>query len=65
MRPPCLTRANGQVAIASYHKDADTGRYAPAAINVFTLEGVSIKEITSFVMPELFPRFGLPAEFAP
>ena len=58
-------RANGQVAIAYYHKDADTGRYKPAAIDVITLEGVLIKDITAFVTPQIFPRFGLPPELAP
>jgi hypothetical protein len=29
---------------------------------VYTLDGGEITEITAFVMPELFPRFGLPAE---
>ena len=60
-----LTRANGQVAMAYYHKDSDTGRYTPAAIDVITFEGAKIKEITAFVTPRIFPRFGLPPELAP
>ena len=59
------TRANGQIAIAYYHKDADTGRYKPAAIDVITLEGALIKDITGFATPQIFPRFGLPPEVAP
>jgi RNA polymerase sigma-70 factor (ECF subfamily) len=55
-------RANGQLASAHYALDADTGRYLAAAIDVFTFEGPLIKEITSFVSPEVFARFGLPAE---
>jgi RNA polymerase sigma-70 factor, ECF subfamily len=55
-------RANGQTALASYSLDEETGRYVPAAIDVLTLEGGLIKEITAFVTPEIFPRFGLPAE---
>jgi hypothetical protein len=31
---------------------------------VFTLEGSQIKEISGFVMPGLFPHFGLPVELA-
>jgi RNA polymerase sigma-70 factor, ECF subfamily len=58
------TRANGQPAVAYYHLDAETGRYLPAAIDVVTLEGALIKEITAFVTPEVFPRFGLPPELA-
>ena len=56
------TRANGQLAVAYYALDAETGRYAAAAIDVLTLEGALIKEITAFVSPELFPAFGLPPE---
>jgi hypothetical protein len=33
-------------------------------LDVLTLEGSRIKEITGFVMPEIFPRFGLPLELA-
>ncbi|HEU6446020.1 MAG TPA: RNA polymerase subunit sigma-70, partial [Gaiellaceae bacterium] len=56
------TRANGQPAIAYYARDAETGRYRPSAIDVLTLEGALIKEITAFVGPDNFPHFGLPAE---
>ena len=56
--------ANGQPAIAYYQLDAETGRFAAAAIDVITFEGMSIKEITAFVMPELFERFGLEPELA-
>ena len=58
---PLASRANGQVAVAYYQRDAKTGRYAPAALDVLTFEGDLIKEITAFVAPDLFPRFGLPA----
>jgi RNA polymerase sigma-70 factor, ECF subfamily len=56
------TRANGQPAVAYYHLDAESGRYLPAALDVMTLEGAWIKEITAFVAPDLFSRFGLPPE---
>jgi RNA polymerase sigma-70 factor (ECF subfamily) len=58
-------RANGQPAVAYYNLDEDTGRYMAAAIDVITLEGPLIKEVTGFILPEIFPRFGLPAEHAP
>ena len=58
------TSANAQIAIASYGLDETTGRHTPTAIDVYTVEDGAIKEITAFVMPELFPRFGLPAELA-
>jgi RNA polymerase sigma-70 factor, ECF subfamily len=58
------TRANGQLAVASYKLDEETGRWSATAIDVFTFDGAAIKEITAFVMPEAFPRFRLPAELA-
>jgi RNA polymerase sigma-70 factor, ECF subfamily len=54
-------RANGQPATAAYSLDPATGRWSAAALDVFTLEGSVIKQITAFVTPELLPRFGLPA----
>jgi RNA polymerase sigma-70 factor (ECF subfamily) len=58
------TRANAQVALAYYQLDADSGRFKAAAIDVLTFEGSSIKEITAFVTPEIFSRFGLPDDLA-
>ena len=55
------TTANGQPAVASYGLDPQSGRYTASAIDVFTFEGDAIKEITAFVNPEMFERFGLPA----
>jgi RNA polymerase sigma-70 factor (ECF subfamily) len=55
-----LTRANGQPAVASYGLDPESGRYTASAIDVFTFEGDAIKEITAFVSPAMFERFGLP-----
>jgi RNA polymerase sigma-70 factor, ECF subfamily len=56
------TRANGQPAIAYYHLDADTGRYMAAAIDVITVDGALIKEITGFIRPDAFASFGLAPE---
>jgi RNA polymerase sigma-70 factor (ECF subfamily) len=61
---PVPISANGQPAVAYYHLDSDTQKYLPAAIDVVTLEGPLIKEITAFVTPDAFSRFGLPAELA-
>jgi RNA polymerase sigma-70 factor, ECF subfamily len=58
------TRANGQPAIAYYQLDADSGRFTAAALDVLTFDGEQIKDITAFVTPEIFSRFGLPAELA-
>ena len=56
--------ANGQPAIAYYLLDADTGRYVATALDVLTLDGELIVEITAFIEPALFSRFELPAELA-
>jgi RNA polymerase sigma-70 factor (ECF subfamily) len=57
---PVRVHASGQPAVAYYAKDAETGLFSPTAIDVLTLEGVQIKELTAFVSPELFAHFGLP-----
>jgi RNA polymerase sigma-70 factor (ECF subfamily) len=57
---PTPIRANGQQAIAYFKLDDETGRFVAMAIDVLTLEGARIKEITAFITPELFPSFGLP-----
>jgi RNA polymerase sigma-70 factor, ECF subfamily len=56
------TRASGQPAIAYYQLDKATGRFKAAALDVLTFEGSTIKDITGFVVPDVFSRFGLPAE---
>jgi RNA polymerase sigma-70 factor (ECF subfamily) len=56
---PVYTDANGQAAIAYYHLDADKGIYSAAAIDVITFDGERIADITAFIRPDLFPRFGL------
>ena len=61
---PVLVRANGQPAVAYYLEDAETGRFKAGAIDVLTLEGTRIREITAFVTPEVFDGFGLPGELA-
>jgi RNA polymerase sigma-70 factor, ECF subfamily len=58
-------RANGQPAVAYYSLDAESGRWRATAIDVITIEGSLIKDITAFVLPEIFPLFGLPAELPP
>jgi RNA polymerase sigma-70 factor (ECF subfamily) len=57
-----ITRANGQLTIAYYLLDADSGRYKAGALDVLTLEGEHVKEITAFANPEVFASFGLPPE---
>jgi RNA polymerase sigma-70 factor (ECF subfamily) len=56
------TRANGQLAFGHYSWDAGADAFVAHGIHVLTLEGGQIKEITIFRTPEVFGRFGLPAE---
>jgi RNA polymerase sigma-70 factor (ECF subfamily) len=57
-----LTRANGQPAIAWYILDAAGGTYRAASIEVLTLAGDLVEQITAFADAGFFPRFGLPDE---
>jgi RNA polymerase sigma-70 factor (ECF subfamily) len=54
------TRANGQPATAHYTWDADAQAFVAHAIHVLSLEGNRIRDITVFLSPEPFARFGLP-----
>jgi RNA polymerase sigma-70 factor (ECF subfamily) len=69
------TRANGQPAIGWYLWDPPSELYQPASLEVLALEGGLVSEITAFTgrmcaatetgsLPDLFPRFGLPAALA-
>ena len=58
------TRANGQLANAAYRWNAERGRYVAEALEVLTLESAQIAEMTAFMMPRVFPLFGLPAELS-
>ena len=58
------TRANGQLAFAHYNWDADREVFLPEAFDVLTLDGAKIAELTAFLEPEAFARFGLPDELA-
>ena len=72
-------RANGQLAVGCYLFDSGRGRYAPAVIDVLTLDGDRIAAVTGFLAgddlerpdtgdpasaAEVFARFGLPAGLA-
>jgi RNA polymerase sigma-70 factor (ECF subfamily) len=54
------TRANGQLAFAHYHLDADDGTFRLDHLCLVTLEGDRIKEITAFRAREAFASFDLP-----
>jgi RNA polymerase sigma-70 factor (ECF subfamily) len=61
----CLpTQANGQPAVAAYRLTPDGTRYLPLTLDVLTLRGAAIVEVTAFRIPELFAHFGLPDELA-
>jgi RNA polymerase sigma-70 factor, ECF subfamily len=68
------TRANGQLAVGGYMWDGE--RYAAAVLDVITLRGDKVADVTAFLAPwvyrrfgeaegfmteEMFARFGLPA----
>jgi RNA polymerase sigma-70 factor (ECF subfamily) len=71
------TRANGQLAVGCYLLHPDVGSYAPACIDVLTLDGEKIRSVVGFLTTaheespdaqawaaaaEVFVRFGLPTE---
>jgi RNA polymerase sigma-70 factor, ECF subfamily len=53
-------RANGQLAVGCYLWDAEQRHYRAAVLDVLTLRGDLVAEVTGFISPRLFPRFGLP-----
>ncbi len=53
--------ASGQPALAGYVFDERTGAFEPYGLTVLTLSAGKIEEITAFLDPSLFARFGLPA----
>jgi RNA polymerase sigma-70 factor (ECF subfamily) len=57
--------ANAQPAVAHYLQPPGRSKYRALAIDVLWMREGRIAEITSFVLPELFPAFGLPATLAP
>jgi SnoaL-like domain len=60
--PPRLrhieTSANGQPAAGVYVLDPDQGLDVPVCLDVLTLRGPRIADVTAFRMPELFRLFG-------
>jgi RNA polymerase sigma-70 factor (ECF subfamily) len=60
-----LTRANGQLAFGNYRWDEQREAFEPRSISVLTIAGEGIAEITTFLDPGLFPRFGLPDRIEP
>ena len=54
------TRANGQLAFGNYQWNEEAGAYLPVAVQMLTLRGSRIRDITAFVNPALVPSLGLP-----
>jgi RNA polymerase sigma-70 factor, ECF subfamily len=55
---------NGHQAFAHYFWEDDRRRYVAHGINVITLRGAEISDITTFLAPELFRPLGFPTELA-
>ena len=53
-------RANGQVAFGLYAWDDKTQAFLPRAVDVLTLRGAQILQITAFLTPGAFAGFGFP-----
>ena len=58
------TRASGQLALGAYKLGPRQASYLPVALDVLSLDGTRITAVTAFRTPEVFPRFGLPAELS-
>jgi RNA polymerase sigma-70 factor, ECF subfamily len=56
------TELNGQLASASYYRPTGRGRYEALGLTVVTQtgDGARIRELTSFVRPDLFSVWGYP-----
>jgi RNA polymerase sigma-70 factor (ECF subfamily) len=59
------TRANRQAAVAWYLRRPGDTEHRALALDVLCVERGMIAEITTFVSPELFPKFGLPPSLPP
>jgi RNA polymerase sigma-70 factor, ECF subfamily len=58
---------NGQLGFAYWYRPHGEGNYVALALVVLTLDGTGqrVKEMVSFVKPELFDAVGLPRELPP
>jgi RNA polymerase sigma-70 factor, ECF subfamily len=56
------TRANGQLALGTYALDPNGKRFSFIALDVLTLRGTLIADITAFRTPGVPRSFGLPGE---
>ncbi len=58
-------RANGQLAFGAYTWTEARGCFTPHGLNLLTLRGAQIEEITAFLVPGTFRHFGLPDQLLP
>jgi RNA polymerase sigma-70 factor (ECF subfamily) len=59
MPPP--TSANGKLAVAGHLWDGDAGAHLAWSVNMLTLRGDRIADVTAFIGLDHFAAFGLPA----
>jgi RNA polymerase sigma-70 factor (ECF subfamily) len=52
------TRANGQLAVGCYMWDPGRESYVAAVLDVLTLRGTRIQQVTGFLAPWVYQRFG-------
>lgn len=55
------TMASGQLAFGTYSWDIEQEIHLPTVLQILTLDGSKIEEITGFVTPAAFEKYGLPA----
>ena len=55
-------RASGQLAFGFYLWNDEQRGFLAHSVNVLTLDGARIADLTAFITPEAFGRFGLPGE---
>jgi RNA polymerase sigma-70 factor (ECF subfamily) len=56
--------ANGQPAVAVYTAPPTDGEFRGEAINVLTMRDGRVTQLIRFAAPQLFARFGLPAQLS-
>ena len=58
------TQANGQLAVGCYRWVEERDCFVGEIVDVLTLRGNRIADVTAFVTPAILPSFGLPAVLA-
>jgi RNA polymerase sigma-70 factor, ECF subfamily len=56
-----VTRANRQPAVAFYTRQPGESGYRASGIDVLRIQAGLVAQIDAFLLPQLFPAFGLPA----